>query len=564
MLNLERSSLVRLVGRWAEQRRVRRSILPAGAATADRVSQGRKSPEPGASLPRKEVAGQDGQSEAALVLAQDALQLNEWRLQALLRFTEMTRASLSEIALFAMEEAVRLTRSRIGYLAFTSEDESVLTMYAWSRTAMDQCAIQNKPIVYPVDATGLWGEAVRQRKPIIVNDYAAPNPLKKGYPPGHVPVSRHMNIPVFDGDRIVAVAGVGNKEQEYDESDVRQLRLLMDGMWRLIRRQQTERELAAYQQHLQQLVDDRTAELSRANHQLEREIADRKQVQSRLVQTEKLASLGMLSAGVAHEINNPLAYVANNLAVLEQATQGLAHLLDSIDQVRPEVEALRPGVFGRFDQMAEEIDLPYIRGSLARIMASTRQGVKRVADIVQNLSNFARLDRATVDRVDLRESIASSLEMIRGRLDRRRITVTIQADDLPRVVCQPAQVNQVLLNLMVNAMQAIELSKKDEGHIDVSLHVRDHEVVLEVADDGGGIAPDVLPQIFDPFFTTKPVGQGTGLGLSISHSIIAEHGGRIEVESQLGQGSRFLVYLPIEGKGPDHEQRTQALPAGGG
>ena len=175
---------------------------------------------------------------AELAVANDALQLNEWRLQALLKFTEMTGAGLQEIAHFAMEEAVRLTRSQLGYLAFASADESVLTMYAWSKSAMAQCAIQEKPIVYPVVNTGLWGEAVRQRRPIITNDYAAPSPLKKGFPGGHCTIRRHMNIPVFDGDRIVAVAGVGNKEGEYDESDIRQLRLLMDGMWRLIRRQE--------------------------------------------------------------------------------------------------------------------------------------------------------------------------------------------------------------------------------------------------------------------------------------------------------------------------------------
>ena len=145
----------------------------------------------------------------------------------------MTDRSAAEIANHAMESAIRLTGSTIGYIAFANEDETVLTMHYWSNSAMQQCAMIDKPIVYPVKDTGLWGEAIRQRKPVITNDYAAPNPLKKGTPSGHVQLTRHMNIPVFDGGKIVAVAGVGNKAEDYQDDDVRQLTLFMDGMWRI-------------------------------------------------------------------------------------------------------------------------------------------------------------------------------------------------------------------------------------------------------------------------------------------------------------------------------------------
>jgi PAS domain S-box-containing protein len=187
--------------------------------------------------------------------AEEALRLEESRLEALLELNQMTGAPLQEITDFAMEEAVRLTESKIGYLAFMNQDETVLTMHSWSKNAMKQCVIADKPKVYPVFTTGLWGEAVRQRKPVITNDYAAPNPLKHGYPEGHVHVIRHLNIPVFDGDRIIAVAGVGNKEDEYDESDVRQLQLLMQGMWRLILRKWTEWELRESEAKFRQLVE---------------------------------------------------------------------------------------------------------------------------------------------------------------------------------------------------------------------------------------------------------------------------------------------------------------------
>ncbi len=279
------------------------------------------------------------------------------------------------------------------------------------------------------------------------------------------------------------------------------------------------------------------------------DLTERRRMQAMIVQAEKLASLGLLCAGVAHEINNPLAYVANNLAVFERDWGGLSDVLEAYEHARPALAAASPELAARIDQVCEAIDLPYIRANLGRLLSSTRQGVKRISVIVQNLRGFARLDQAAVDRVDLRQAIASSLELFRSLLERRNITIE-QRDggELP-LVCAPAQINQVVLNLLVNGMQAIEATGRGAGRIVIETRARGDEVILEVADDGCGIPADVLPRIFDPFFTTKPVGEGTGLGLAISHGIVAEHGGRIEVESTPGRGSRFRIILPVEGKG---------------
>lgn len=192
-----------------------------------------------------------GQKEADRVQ-----EINARRTEALLQLNQMTLAPLKKITDFALEEAVRITGSTIGYLAFLNEDETILTMHSWSKNAMSACYLEQKPLVYQVAATGLWGEAVRQRRPVITNEYHAPNPSKKGYPDGHVPITRHFNIPVFAGAHIVLIAGVGNKEDDYDESDVKQLTLLMEGMWMLIERKQKEEKLRESEEKYHSLIEN--------------------------------------------------------------------------------------------------------------------------------------------------------------------------------------------------------------------------------------------------------------------------------------------------------------------
>ena len=279
-----------------------------------------------------------------------------------------------------------------------------------------------------------------------------------------------------------------------------------------------------------------------------RDTTERFRMQHRVIQAEKMASLGLMSAGVAHEINNPLAFVANNLAVLDRDVKGLKELLGMFTAAQPLIQSHQPELANRIQHLAEDIDLAYLEHNIDRILESTRQGVQRVADIVQSLRGFARLDQAAIDRVDIHAAIRSSLEMLQGRLHRRNITVVENFGDLPRVACSPAQINQVFLNLLVNATQAIEATRKLAGKIEISTRTAGDNVVVEISDDGIGIPEDVLPKVFDPFFTTKKLGEGTGLGLSITHGIVEDHNGDIDVESKVGQGTRFRVVLPIHPK----------------
>lgn len=190
------------------------------------------------------------------VHAEEELRLNESRLDTLVTLSQMSYDNLNELTDFTLENAVRLTCSKIGYLAFLNEEETIMTMYSWSKNAMKNCMIDDKPIVYPVESTGLWGEAVRQRKPIVTNDYQQDNPYKKGYPAGHITIVRHMNIPVFDNNKIVAIVGVGNKSTNYNEGDIRQLTLLMEGMWRIIQRKKNEDAIKSNEEKFRKLIQN--------------------------------------------------------------------------------------------------------------------------------------------------------------------------------------------------------------------------------------------------------------------------------------------------------------------
>jgi PAS domain S-box-containing protein len=280
-----------------------------------------------------------------------------------------------------------------------------------------------------------------------------------------------------------------------------------------------------------------------------RDLTERQRMQGRVFQAEKLASLGLLSAGLAHEINNPLAYVTNNLAVLQRDVSLLLELLATYEEVRPMLESNHPAVAQRIEKLTIEYDLPYVREHLGEIVKSTQQGVKRVTVIVQNLRRFARLDQAAIDRLDLNAAIASTVELLRGRLNEHQIEVVQNLGAIPQIICAPAQINQVILNLLLNAEQAIAATRQEGGRIEIGTRASRQEVTLEITDNGSGIPAELHSRIFDPFFTTKPVGEGTGLGLSISHSIVSDHGGRIELESTRGQGARFRVTLPVEGRG---------------
>jgi signal transduction histidine kinase len=280
---------------------------------------------------------------------------------------------------------------------------------------------------------------------------------------------------------------------------------------------------------------------------LERTLTEQNRVlretQAALIQSQNLASLGQLAAGMAHEINNPLAFVMNNLAVLQRDALGVLDVLGVYRGAREGLERVDPTRAAEAARREEEIEIDYVQANFGRLLDKSLEGLRRVRDIVHNLRDFARLDEANFKEVDLNAALNSTIEVLRHEIETKEIHLNRVFDPLPGVFCCPGKIDQLFLNLLLNAVQACAT----QGVVEVRTRAEPDGggVTVEVRDNGEGIAPNHLAHIFEPFFTTRPIGQGKGLGLSVSYGIVRDHGGVIDVESTTGQGSVFRVRLPL-------------------
>jgi PAS domain S-box-containing protein len=522
--------------------------------------------------------------------------------------------SVRELLVKALDEVGSLTDSPLGFYHFVDPGQQTMSSQAWStRTTAEFCAAPRQGPHYGVEEAGVWADCVRQRAPVVHNDYAS-LPHKRGMPAGHAPVTRELVVPIFRGDKVVAVLGVGNKPVDYAPSDVEVASYIADVAWEVSTFRRAEEELRTREETFRALAENshdaimrfdragrhlyvnpvverqtgipadafigktheelgfpadlcwlwseavqkvfRTGKVNRLEFQLPagmwidwlltpemgtdgevaavigagRDISEFKQLESerayldaQLRQQQKLEAIGRLASGVAHEINNPLTGIINYAELLQTA----------------------PNADERTQRFAGKI---------------ISEG-HRVGKIVRSLLAFARQEKEGREEVNLNDVVRSAATLMEPTLRKDQIAVTMELqEELPLVTCRGQQIEQVVLNLITNARDALnQRYPAYDADKTLAINVRlcpgasGSGVRITVEDHGGGIPEEIRDRIFDPFFTTKPSGVGTGLGLAVSHGIVEEHGGSLTFESEAGDWTRFYLDLPI---GPPIEGRT--------
>ena len=536
-----------------------------------------------------------GQLGLAILSAsmEEELRLDESRLEAVWQLSQMTDATLREITDFALQEGVRLTKSTMGYLAFVSEDETLLTMHSWCQTASEESPLVVKLISYPLENTGLWGEAARQRRPVITNDYTGSTSEMNDFPEGFDQVRRHLNIPVFDGDRLVAVAGVANKKEEYDDTDIRQLTLLMNGMWWQIKRKRTEEALTVERKLLIHtcmdgiLAHDMAGTIFIFNDTAARILGyDPEEVIGKMNIRELYApgQAGDIDAKI-HDPSFGGEGIIENYETLVRHKDGtlipiwlsarlffeddreigvMGHFRDLRERKRMEAELLRSERLAALGNMAAHISheiknpLMLIGGFARHVLKDVgRDGeknreklqiivdeVKRLEDFLVEVGSYAKLSEPTLELGDVNTLIGELCQRLELSLRDHGIELALDLDpNLPQIAFDPLHLRQALLNFAKNGIEAME----EGGTLTITTKQKPDGILVEFRDTGTGIPPDILDKIFQPFYSTKA--KGSGLGLAISQKIIEAHRGKITIDSEPGKGTQVRISLKTEPSG---------------
>lgn len=547
--------------------------------------------------------------------------LNEARLEALLQLNDMQGSLSDDLALFALEKSTHLTGSDIGFINFLSEDEQYVTQAVYTQDTLAQCELPKEQAVFEISECGLWSEACRQRRPIVMNDYTEEHAAKIGFPSGHPVLRRFVSIPVFEEGRVVAVAALGNKKEAYDAGDVRQFRLFMEGLWQIMRRQQAQNEkerlLSAIEQAAEMMIitdpegaiqyvnpafehvtgysaeevkgqNPRILKSGRQNPAFYRDlwktITEGKNWQGRFINRRKDGTLYTEEASISPVMDGK-GGISNFVAVKRDITSEMnlerrlvqAQKMEAIGTlaggIAHDFNNILSAMIG-FTEIVEE-DLP--EGSRNREdLGEVITACNRARDLVKQILQFSRQGEQEVKPLRLDLIVNETLKMLRSSLPTSIEIRQSIAPNPPAVVANHTQAHQIIMNLCTNAAQAIE---DEHGVIEVVLDdvqldkdsaagVGDLKpgryVRLKVRDSGTGISGEIRERIFEPYFTTKKAGEGTGLGLSVVYGIVKEYGGDISVESPEGGGTTFTIYFPTS-SGIETDQVTagqEALPLG--
>lgn len=413
---------------------------------------------------------------------------NEAMMQARLRLLEFAADHpLSDLLTRTLDEVGALINSPVGFYHFVEPDQCTLSLQAWStRTLRDFCTVEGKQLHHSIDSAGVWADAVRQRQPIIHNDYAGLL-NRRGMPTGHAQIMRELVVPILRQDRVVAVLGVGNKPADYTASDVALVSYLADVAWEIVKRKRVEEVQASLQQQL--------------------------------AQAQKLETIGQLAGGIAHDFNNMLAVILMRSEMALQAVSPASSLYHHLVEIH-----------------------------------NTGQ---RSAELTRKLLGFARKQMIAPRSLDLNDAVAGMLQMLRRLIGENIDLQWLPGNAVWPVKMDPSQIDQILVNLCVNARDAIDGAgsiriQTENAHLDetyAALHPplrAGRYVMLTVIDNGSGMTPEVLHHAFEPFFTTKEVGKGTGLGLATVYGIMQQNHGHILVYSEQSLGTTFKLFFPCD------------------
>lgn len=426
--------------------------------------------------------------------SEEMLHLNESRLEALLDLNRKKDLSVKEIADFALEKGVQLTSSKVGYIAFLDRDRSTLTIDSWSSEVGKMCKTAKRPRAFPLDNTGLWGEVIRQEKPIVLNDYGSPSSLKKGYPQGHIKLERTLNVPIFDGKKLVGVAGVANKESDYDQSDIHQLMLLMEGMWEIIEHIKADEKLRNYAE-----------ELTKLNVELQ-------QLNSEMKYVEEIKRNFL--ANVSHELRTPLMPIVGYSGLLSEE------------------------YFGELNNKQKEI---------LSIVIKNGEHLRRLIDSLLYLSSLQTKEfNYERDFLQLTDVInkAISITSVENSDSQKKIAFE-PAGPLPLIYADKDYISELFIHLLNNAYKFTN----NGGAISITAESDNRYVRISIADDGVGISEEKLEKIFDVFYQgdgskTRKF-SGTGIGLHMCKKICEDHGGDIRIESKENSGTTVRLRFPI-------------------
>lgn len=342
-------------------------------------------------------------------------------------------------------------------------------------------------------------------------------------------ISDFVFVPLYVNDNLNYVIMVARSEGVFNRDDKVIGRMFSNGVEKIIERR-----------WFVSSIERNNLKLEKKRRAQEELIQQLKQAKDKIIENEKLASIGQLAAGVAHEINNPVGYVSSNITSMRDYLKDLFSLIEMYEE-KESLIADNDAV-DNINQLKEEIELDFLKEDVSDLISESLEGVNRVKKIVQDLKDFSHVEEVIWQKANIHKGLESTLNIVNNEL-KYKAEIIKDFDELPSIACVPSQLNQVFMNLLVNAGHAIA----DKGKITIKTSLLDEEnICVEISDTGVGIEEKIISRIFEPFFTTKGIGKGTGLGLSISYGIIKKHSGDLTVESVLGEGTSFKIRLPIE------------------